>query len=132
MGYRLMGYTHRQIAKQMDVAPSTVYKWVSAGLPSITQQTAEESRRVMMEQCHQIIQKLMPLMDETAPKDILGGILKVRQQQMKLGLVAGQRRHLRQHRQPGEGDSDEDIVVRIKADAPVLRPNEPVPVRPLL
>jgi hypothetical protein len=64
----------------MDVAPSTVYKWVSAGLPSITQQTAEESRRVMMEQCHQIIQKLMPLMDETAPKDILGGILKVRQQ----------------------------------------------------
>jgi hypothetical protein len=33
---------------------------------------------------------------------------------------------------PGEGDSDEDIVVRIKADAPVLRPNEPVPVRSVL
>jgi hypothetical protein len=31
---------------------------------------------------------------------------------------------------PGEGD--EDIVVRIKADAPVLRPDEPVPTRPVL
>jgi hypothetical protein len=33
---------------------------------------------------------------------------------------------------PGEGDSDEDIVVRIKADAPVLRPDEPVPVNLVL
>ena len=89
MGYRLMGYTHRQIAKQMDWRPRLSTSGVSAGLPSITQQTAEESRRVMMEQCHQIIQKLMPLMDETAPKDILGGILKVRQQQMKLGSLQG-------------------------------------------
>jgi hypothetical protein len=44
----------------------------------------------MMEQCHQIIQKLMPLMDETATKDILDGILKVQKQQMKLaGLLQG-------------------------------------------
>ena len=33
---------------------------------------------------------------------------------------------------PGEGDSDEDIVVRIKADASVLRPDEPVPANPVL
>jgi hypothetical protein len=33
---------------------------------------------------------------------------------------------------PGEGDSDEDIIVRIKADAPVLRPDDPVPARPVL
>jgi hypothetical protein len=32
----------------------------------------------------------------------------------------------------GCGDSDEDIVLRIKADAPVLRPDEPVPARPVL
>jgi transposase-like protein len=63
MEYRLMGYTYRQIAEQMDVAPSTVYKWV-LGLAAITQETAEELRRVMMEECHQIIPKLMPLMDE--------------------------------------------------------------------
>ena len=31
----------------------------------------------------------------------------------------------------GSGDSDEDTVVRIK-DAPVLRPDEPVPARPML
>src|SRR5262245_17554152 len=33
---------------------------------------------------------------------------------------------------PGSGDSEEDIIVRIKADAPVLRPDEPVPARPVL
>jgi len=33
---------------------------------------------------------------------------------------------------PGEGDSDEDIVVRIKADALVLRPDEPTPANPVL
>jgi hypothetical protein len=41
------------------------------------------------------------------------------------------RRHLAHDRQ-GEGDSDEDIIVRIKADAPVLKPDEPVPVNPVL
>jgi hypothetical protein len=44
----------------------------------------------MMERCHQIMQKFLPLMDETAPKDILDGILKVQQQQMKLaGMLQG-------------------------------------------
>ena len=61
-----MGYTYRQIAEQMNVAPSTAYKWVAEGLAEITQETAEELRRVMFEQCHQIMQKLMPLVDETA------------------------------------------------------------------
>src|SRR5258708_1606534 len=116
----------------MEVAPSTTYKWVAEGLANITQETAEELRRVMMEQCHQIIQKLMPLMDETAPRDILDGILKVQQQQMKLaGMLQSGGISVSVGR-PGEGDSDEDIVVRIKADAPVLRPHEPVPARPVL
>jgi transposase len=132
MEYRLMGYTYRQIAEQMDAAPSTVYKWI-LGRPG--RDHAGDRRgacRVMMEQCHQIIQKLMPLMDETAPKDILGGILKVQQQQMKLtGLLQGRGISVSIGK-PGEGDSDEDIVVRIKADAPVLRPDEPVPANPVL
>ena len=32
----------------------------------------------------------------------------------------------------GSGDSDEDIVVRIKAEAPVLKLDEPIPVQPVL
>jgi hypothetical protein len=78
------------------------------------------------------MQKLMPLMDETAPKDILDGILKVQAQQMKLaGMLQGSGLTVSVGR-PGEGDSDEDIIVRIKADAPVLKPDEPVPARPVL
>jgi hypothetical protein len=49
-----------------------------------------------------------PLMDETAIKDILDGILKLQQQQMKrAGLLQGN----------GSDDSDEDIVVRTCAGA---------------
>jgi len=32
----------------------------------------------------------------------------------------------------GEGDGADDIISRIKADAPVLRPYEPVPAQPVL
>jgi hypothetical protein len=39
---------------------------------------------------------------------------------------------LREFGKPGEGNGDEDIVVRIRADAPVLRPDEPVPARLVL
>jgi hypothetical protein len=59
----------RQIAEEMkSVAPSTAHKWVSAGLADIPRQTAEELRTMMMEQCNTIMQKLMPLMEETALK----------------------------------------------------------------
>src|SRR5262245_16197289 len=101
MEYRLMGYTYRQIAEQMEVAPSTAYKWVAEGLADITQETGEELRRVMMEQCHQIIQKLMPLMDETAPGDVLDGILKGPGTADEAGWHAPGRRLLAQHRQAG-------------------------------
>jgi hypothetical protein len=128
MEYRLIGYTYRQ----MNVAPSTAYKWVAEGLAEITQETAEELRRVMFEQCHQIMQKLMPLVDETAPRDVIDSILKVQDRQMKLaGMLQGAGISLTIGK-PSEGNSDEDIVVRIKADAPVLRPDEPVPARPVL
>ena len=37
------------------------------------------------------------------------------------------RRRVTLHKYPAIHHSDEDIVVRIKADAPVLLPDEPVP-----
>ena len=64
------------------------------------------------------------------PKDILDGILKVRQQQMKLACLLQGSGGIAVS--VGCGDSGEDIVLRIKADAPVLRPDEPVPARPVL
>ena len=67
-------------------------------------------------------------MDETAPKDILDGILKVQQRQMKLAGFVLQGGSISVSVGNGSGDSD----VRIKADAPVLRPDEPVPANPVL
>jgi hypothetical protein len=74
----------------------------------------------------------MPLMDETVPRDVLDGILKVQAHQMKLaGMLQSGGISVSVGR-PGEGDSDEDIVVRIKADVPVLRPDEPTPPNSVL
>jgi hypothetical protein len=55
------------------------------------------------------------------------------QQQMKLaGLLQGSGGISVSIGRPGERESDEDIVARIKADTPVLRPDKPVPARPVL
>jgi len=133
MEYRLMGYTYRQIAEQMDAAPSTVYKWIF-GRPG--RDHAGDRRgacRVMMEQCPSDHPEAMPLMDETAPKDILDGILRVQQQQIKLAdLLQGNGGTSVSIGKPGEGNTDENIVLRIKADAPALKPDEPVPANPVL
>ena len=87
---------------------------------------------MMMEQGNTIMQKLLPLVDETAPRDVIDSILKVQNQQMKLaGMLQGAGISLTIGK-PGEGGSDEDIIVRIKADAPVLRPEEPAPAQPVL
>ena len=77
---------------------------------------------MMMEQCNTIMQKLMPPMDETAPKDILDGILKVQQRADEARRLAAGGGGISVSVGNGSGDSDEDIVVRIKADAPVLQP----------
>jgi hypothetical protein len=63
---------------------------------------------------------------------VIDSILKLQDRQMKLaGMLQGAGISLTIDK-PGEGDSDEDIVVRIKADASVLRPDEPVPANPVL
>jgi hypothetical protein len=57
----------------------------------------------------------------------------VQQQQMKLaGLLQGSGGISVSIGKPGGGNTDEDIVLRIKADAPRLKPDEPVPANPVL
>ena len=39
---------------------------------------------------HQIVQKLMPLINETAPRDVVDSLLKVQNQQLRLmGMLTG-------------------------------------------
>jgi hypothetical protein len=49
---------------------STAYERVAEGLVEITQETAEEWRRVTFALCHQIVRTLMPLVHETVPSDV--------------------------------------------------------------
>jgi hypothetical protein len=105
---------------------------VAEGLSEITEETAEQLSRAMFEQCHQIVQKLTLLVDETAPRDVFDSILKVQNQQMKLAGMLQVSRVFINLGKGAEGDSADDIIVRIKADVPVLRPDEPVPAQPVL
>jgi hypothetical protein len=43
---------------------------------------------MMFEQCHKFVQKLMPLTDETALRDVIDSILKVQNQQLKLAVIS--------------------------------------------
>jgi hypothetical protein len=64
---------------------------------------------------------------------VIDSILTVQNQQMKLaGMLQGAGISVSIGGKPGSGDRDEDIIVRNKADAPVLKPDEPVPAAPLL
>jgi hypothetical protein len=57
----------------------------------------------------------------------------VQQQQIKLAdLLQGNGGTSVSIGKPGEGNTDDNIVLRIKADAPVLKPDEPVPANPVL
>jgi hypothetical protein len=58
----------------MDVAPSTVYKWVSAGLAAIAQETAEELRRVIDGAVPSDHPEAHAADGRDVPKDVLDGI----------------------------------------------------------
>lgn len=138
LDYRITGYTYREIADAMGCAPSTAHKWVEKGLAAIPRESVEAVLTAMLVQCDNIMSKLMPALDDTAPKDIIENILKVQGQMLKLhGLLQGDGGGglsitLGKGAADGNGDSDDDIILRIKADAPVLRPDEKMPANPVL
>jgi hypothetical protein len=105
---------------------STAYKRVAEGLVKITQETAEEWRRVTFALCHQIVRTLMPLVHETVPSDVTAS------SRCKLaGRLQGRTSRSPSASPPGEGDSDEDIMVRSMADASALG-NESAPASRVL
>ena len=70
------------------------------------------------------------MMVDGAPTDVIQNILKVQNQWMRLaGIGGGLTVDLAAS---GSEESEERYLLRIKADAPVLRPDGPVPPRPVL
>jgi hypothetical protein len=65
----------------------------------------------------------MPLMDETArkPKDILDCILKAQQQMKLAGMLQGSGGISVSIGKSDEGNTDDDLVLRIQADAPLIK-----------
>jgi len=74
----------------------------------------------------------MPLVDETAPRDVIDSILKAQNQQMKLaGMLQGSSVSINLGK-GGEGDSEDDINRAHEGRRSGARARRGVPARPVL
>jgi len=114
----------------MEIGTSTAFDYVQEGLKQIVCEPTEAVRTLMLERYDDILQRLMPLLDDGAPGDVVDGILKVTDKILAL--------HSGAFSPPGGegdggGDSEASIILRIKAEAPVLRPDSGcIPANPIL
>ncbi len=135
LDYRRQGFTYRQIAEAMGIAPATAYELVKEGLSAIILEPAESVRKMVLDRYDEMLQRLMPLLEDGAPVDVIDRILKINDKILALhGLAGGINVNL-----PGgsieggeDGDAEAIIIQRIKATAPVLRPDVPGPANPIL
>lgn len=80
LDYRRTGHTYREVAEAMGCAPSTARKWAEEDVAAIPRESAKVVLANMLDQCDMIMSKLMPALDDTAPKDIVKSVLKVQNQ----------------------------------------------------
>jgi len=113
---------------------STAYGLVMEGIAAIPAEQAEELRRLVLDQCDQLMQRLMPLLED-APLDVLDHILQVQARVLQLQGIAGRIGLVGGRRGDDDGGGEESgalLIARIKADAPVLGLDGSVPANPIL
>jgi hypothetical protein len=131
LDYRRQGFTYRQIAGSMGVSTTTAYEYVQTGLEAITMEPALAVRKLILDRLDDVLQRLMPLLEDGADPSVVDQILKINDKIAHFhGLTGGLF---------GVGDVDGDdgdgetvIIQRIKASVPILRPDTPVPANPIL
>jgi hypothetical protein len=131
LDYRRQGFTYRQIAAEMKCSASTAHDLVQAGINQIPAENAQAVKAMMLGRLDDLMQRLMPLAEDD-PLSYYRAILDVDARLMKLHGIGAPRL-------PGDDDEGDDqrhiwLLERIKASAPVLRPDpgEPMPANPIL
>jgi hypothetical protein len=131
LDYRRQGFTYRQIADSMGVSTTTAYAWVQEGLEAITLEPALAVKRLALDRYDDILQRLMPMLEDGADRDVVDQIVKIQDKILALhGLTGNVSLSLGAD---ADDEGDEAIVIaRIKATVPVLRPDGPAPGNPIL
>jgi hypothetical protein len=127
--YRRQGY--RQIADTMNVHTSTAYAWVQEGLEAITLEPALAVKRLALERYDDILQRLLPLLEDGADRDVVDQIVKIQDKILALHGLTGNV-SLSLGGDADDGDDEAIVIARIRATVPVLRPDGPAPVNPIL
>jgi hypothetical protein len=134
LSYRRLGYTYAQISETMGISIGTAHNWVTAAIKNIPAEEAALVRKQMLDRLDYMSQSLMrAVVEETADSSIINALLAIEERRAKLlgvyDLVAY-----------GDYDDPESragrmlgiAIAQIKADAPVLKPDAPVPLVPIL
>jgi hypothetical protein len=130
LDYRRQGFTYQQISDTMECSVSHAYELVQEGISAIPAEPAKALRTLMLEQCFMVLQQVVPLLQEECSAEVTGILFRAQNQIMRLtGMDAG----FSLPDDEGEhGDSEAAVILRIKASAPVLRPDAPGPANPVL
>ena len=76
LDYRRQGLMYQQIAEQMQVSLATAYRWVQQGLAAISTEAAKELGTLLL-------QRLVPLLDDADPREVVDRILKAQARVMR-------------------------------------------------
>ncbi|HEY7551172.1 MAG TPA: helix-turn-helix domain-containing protein [Hyphomicrobiaceae bacterium] len=129
--YRRQGFTYRQIADTMGVSTTTAFAWVQQGLEAITLESALAVKKLVLDRYDDILQRLMPMLEDGADRDVVDQIVKIQDKILALHGLTGNVSLSFDGGDDGEGD-EAIVIARIKASVPVLRPDTPVPPNPIL
>jgi hypothetical protein len=116
----------------MERPISTVRRWVTDAIKAIPREAADEVRKQMLDRLDYMMQNLMRAVQDAADSSTISALLQIEDRRAKLlGLYA-----LPDCLDGGGFEVPEilhrRLIERITADAPVLRHDVPIPLKPIM
>lgn len=133
LNYRRMGYTFAQIGETMGFSTTSARDHVKKGLAGLYYENAVEVRAQMLDRLDYMLQILMKavVVDEAGDSATINAILAIEERRAKLTGVY-QIQDSVDDPESRAGRMLGAAIAQIKADAPVLRPDGPIPLIPIL
>jgi hypothetical protein len=133
LSYRRVGYSFHDIAETMEISPSMAHRWVSEAIKAIPQQAADDVRRMMLDRLDGMMVGLMRTVEEDqADPSTINAILAIEDRRARLLGIYDLAYGEYEDPESRAGRMLGAVIAQIKADAPVLRPDGPIPLIPVL
>lgn len=131
LDFRRQGYTYAAIAAELGISAPTAHRYVQDAIAEIPQEAAEEVRTMMIGRLDAMMSKCYEQLDmgEGVDAGLFEMILKLDDRRARLlGIY---------RENDGAADSlagalIDRMAAAMKADAPILRPDGPIPASPVM